>query len=651
MSAHDDDPRSAPDAGRPRAASADQASEPSRRIGISFRKSYARRVNDGFIARYLSGANILDIGFRGGDPEAVPITETAIGIELDYPGYDGTHLPFPDESQDAVLAAHVLEHIPNYREVLPEWYRVLRIGGYIVIMVPHRYLYERRCDLPSRWNGDHKRFYTPASLLAEIEASLPVNGFRLRHMIDNDEGFNYQAPVDAIPSGNYEIELVLERIMPPAWAGRLIYPEAVQRTIAQIDSIVFLAVAATLRDAVGGPRQFFEFVNTLRYFTPWVRLRQRFVVDGAPELDGARATDAALRAAVRPLLDCLTVDEAVYGRHGDLRTAVEKGALPDLTAHWRNAGYFEGRISHEYDLAPMHPANASTRRDNASAASGNDAAPPSWQSARNQAKDVAMIQATLGSSAVSSGSAGGRPGEIERVRAQIQAAHREIRSSATYSPWFRDPAFWAVYQAIQGYSLVDLTRCYELWSLVAEAAKTDGDIIEVGVWRGGTGCLLGTRAQLLGKKCDVFLCDTYAGVVKSGPMDTYIDGTHNDTSPAIVAELLAKNHVGNCRILQGIFPEDTGATIDDRHFSLCHIDVDVYESAKSVFEWVWSRMPLGGIVVFDDYGFPNCVGITLLCDELRLEPDRVFIHNINGHAVFVKTSEMPKRLLPHQSIP
>ena len=40
-------------------------SQPPRRIGISFRKSYARRVESGFIAKYLSKADIIDIGFRG----------------------------------------------------------------------------------------------------------------------------------------------------------------------------------------------------------------------------------------------------------------------------------------------------------------------------------------------------------------------------------------------------------------------------------------------------------------------------------------------------------------------------------------------------------------------------------------------------------
>jgi SAM-dependent methyltransferase len=325
-------------------------SQPPRRIGISFRKSYARRVESGFIAKYLSKADIIDIGFRGGDPDAVPITETAIGIELGYPGYDGTHLPFPDESQDTVLAAHVLEHIPNYRDVLLEWYRVLRIGGYLVIIVPHRYLYERRCDLPSRWNGDHKRFYTPASLLAEIEESLPINGFRVRHMLDNDDAFNYRDPLDAKPTGSYEIELVLERIMRPDWADQLVYPETVRQMLAQLDSVVFQAVAANLRDPSGGSREFFAFIGALHYFTSWARLRQRFVVEGAPELNGAVVADKDLRTAVRPLLDCFTVDEAVYGRHVDLQAAMASGSLRNLTSHWRNSGYFEGRVGHEYGV-------------------------------------------------------------------------------------------------------------------------------------------------------------------------------------------------------------------------------------------------------------------------------------------------------------
>src|SRR6266542_1114919 len=101
-----------------------------RLLGRESKKELDRRLREGFFEKYLSGENILDIGYRGEEPNAEPITENAVGIELDYPGYDGKTLPFPEYSQDAIFASHVLEHIEDFRAVLADWYRVLKIGGY-----------------------------------------------------------------------------------------------------------------------------------------------------------------------------------------------------------------------------------------------------------------------------------------------------------------------------------------------------------------------------------------------------------------------------------------------------------------------------------------------------------------------------------------
>ena len=59
------------------------------------------------------------------------------------------------------------------------------------------------------------------------------------------------------------------------------------------------------------------------------------------------------------------------------------------------------------------------------------------------------------------------------------------------------------------------------------------DVLEVGVWRGGTGCLLAAKAQSLNRNATVFLCDTFSGVVKAGEIDNfYKGGEHADTSKA-----------------------------------------------------------------------------------------------------------------------
>ena len=82
--------------------------------------------------------------------------ETSLkGLEQNFPGYwpilldidpknnpdieaDGTNIPLPTDSVDAVQASHVLEHIPRLRVImaLTEWNRVLRPDGDLHILVP-----------------------------------------------------------------------------------------------------------------------------------------------------------------------------------------------------------------------------------------------------------------------------------------------------------------------------------------------------------------------------------------------------------------------------------------------------------------------------------------------------------------------------------
>jgi O-methyltransferase len=135
------------------------------------------------------------------------------------------------------------------------------------------------------------------------------------------------------------------------------------------------------------------------------------------------------------------------------------------------------------------------------------------------------------------------------------------------------------------------------------------------------------------------MADTFTGVAKAGEKDAfYAGGEHHDTSQPIVEALLQNTSRYPCyKILKGIFPDDTGHLIPaSERFGLCHIDVDVYSSAKDVLEWVWDKLIPGGVVVFDDYGFHSCTGVTTLVEEYRHRTDRLIVHNLNGHALMIK---------------
>lgn len=181
-------------------------------------RSYLRRLRSGFLDRYCSGPLVLDVGFSGYDnPEMKTALPGAIGIDVDYPGYDGIHLPFEDGTVDCIFSSHCLEHIQFDHAAIRDWYRVLRVGGYIVCMVPSQALYEKRRFLPSQFNGDHKRMYTPSSLARVFEEALEVNSYRVRHLAENDDGFDYSLGPEVHSNGAYEIEIVIEKIVKPAW--------------------------------------------------------------------------------------------------------------------------------------------------------------------------------------------------------------------------------------------------------------------------------------------------------------------------------------------------------------------------------------------------------------------------------------------------
>ena len=83
-------------------------------------------------------------------------------------------LPFPDDSFDRVIAAEVLEHIPDDAAAMAELARVLRPGGTMAVTVPrfgpeavNWALSEDYHNVP----GGHVRIYRRSSLLARLRGA------------------------------------------------------------------------------------------------------------------------------------------------------------------------------------------------------------------------------------------------------------------------------------------------------------------------------------------------------------------------------------------------------------------------------------------------------------------------------------------------
>lgn len=211
----------------------------------------------------------------------------------------------------------------------------------------------------------------------------------------------------------------------------------------------------------------------------------------------------------------------------------------------------------------------------------------------------------------------------------------QVVPHATYAPWRDDSHFEQLYSRLREYTLVDVYRCYELYYLARQSERVAGDLVEVGVWRGGTGAIL--AAALPRRRLHLF--DTFQGVVKADSrFDTkYQGGEHADADREAVLELFSSLGL-SCDVHVGVFPDDTREGLPDAT-ALAHVDVDTYSSAKESFYAIWPTVQQGGVVVFDDYGFWGCEGVAQAVNELRQEvPDALFVHNLNGHALMFKAN-------------
>lgn len=56
---------------------------------------------------------------------------------------------------DFVYSSHCLEHLEDPHGAIERWIEILKVGGFMYIVVPDYDLYEH-CQWPSRFNGDHK---------------------------------------------------------------------------------------------------------------------------------------------------------------------------------------------------------------------------------------------------------------------------------------------------------------------------------------------------------------------------------------------------------------------------------------------------------------------------------------------------------------
>ena len=127
------------------------------------------------LIQYCSG-NGLDIGCGGVNCDnryynENKITPVSIGIDLaktNLTGKADNLYWFNDECIDYVFSSHLLEHLQHPWDALVEWFRVLKVDGYVVMYLPLKDHYPNVGEVGA--NLDHKHNLTPHVVLQWLKS-------------------------------------------------------------------------------------------------------------------------------------------------------------------------------------------------------------------------------------------------------------------------------------------------------------------------------------------------------------------------------------------------------------------------------------------------------------------------------------------------
>jgi hypothetical protein len=187
-------------------------------------------------------------------------------------------------------------------------------------------------------------------------------------------------------------------------------------------------------------------------------------------------------------------------------------------------------------------------------------------------------------------------------------------------------------------------RLYSHFQAIQQLAKTFPDgltVAEIGVFKGGTTMFMARCLQEFGlPNPHLYAVDTFEGHAAEDVNPSADDATRHkagkfsDTDYESVRDYLAP--VPYAKVIKGRI-QDAYGQIPDPVIHLVHMDVDLYEPTAWMLPRFHERIPVGGIIILDDYHQTSCPGIVRAAEEfLSTHPGYLPWHITSGQLLMVK---------------
>jgi O-methyltransferase len=186
-----------------------------------------------------------------------------------------------------------------------------------------------------------------------------------------------------------------------------------------------------------------------------------------------------------------------------------------------------------------------------------------------------------------------------------------------------ETAFAEVHSRCAEFTMTSVERMYAMWKGVRYVCRENvaGDIVECGVWRGGSSMVAALTLIQEGEHARrLWLYDTFEGMTDPTAEDVSVHGLraaeqwdrirsrrHDWTlaiaSLADVRKNMASTGIAADRLeyVRGAVEETIPSTVPER-IAVLRLDTDWYESTRHELEHLWEHLEPGGVLLLDDYG-------------------------------------------------
>lgn len=211
-----------------------------------------------------------------------------------------------------------------------------------------------------------------------------------------------------------------------------------------------------------------------------------------------------------------------------------------------------------------------------------------------------------------------------------------------------DPTIAETVRMVRPYTLTSGQRVAALCEAVRYVVQNriPGDIVECGVWKGGS--MMAVARTLLGlgdQNRHLFLYDTFEGMTAPTDKDVSLLGqnaadllkTESKSDPAsvwCVSPLESVQHalssvgydMSKTHFVKGRVEDTIPREVPER-IALLRLDTDWYESTRHELEHLYPRLSVGGVLIIDDYGHWH--GARQAVDEYMRKHGMLLLHRID----------------------